>query len=110
MTKFTNNLHSHELRLIFSQSDFIYLTETWASDIANLSVDGFILIQLNRVEKKHNTKRNSGGIAMYIRQSFYQYCTLIEKDSDDIIWIRIKGRLLNLSHDLYLCLCYIIPS
>ena len=55
-------------------------------------------------------KRNSGGIAMYIRQSFYQYCTLIEKDSDDIIWIRIKGRLLNLSHDLYLCLCYIIPS
>ena len=39
-----------------------------------------------------------------------QYCTLIEKDSDDIIWIRIKGRLLNLSHDLYLCLCYIIPS
>ena len=49
-------------------------------------------------------------VAMYIRQSFYQYCTLIEKDSDDIIWIRIKGRLLNLSHDLYLCLCYIIPS
>ena len=80
VTKFTNKLHSHELRLIFSQSDFILLTETWASDIANLSVDGFILIQLNRVEKKHTTKRNSGGIAMYIRQSFYQYCTLIEKD------------------------------
>ena len=110
VTKFTNKLHSHELRLIFSQSDFILLTETWASDIANLSVDGFILIQLNRAEKKNTTKRNSGGIAMYIRQSFYQYCTLIEKDSDDIIWIRIKGRLLNLSHDLYLCLCYIIPS
>ena len=51
--------------MIFSQSDFILLTETWARDIANLSVDGFILIQLNRVEKKHTTKRNSGGIAMY---------------------------------------------
>ena len=79
VTKFTNKLHSHELRLFFSQSDFILLTETWASDIANLSVDGFILIQLNMVEKKHNTKRNSGGIAMYIRQSFYHYCSLIKK-------------------------------
>ena len=85
MTKFTNKLHSHELRLFFIQSDFILLIDTWASDIANLSVDGFILIQLNRVEKKHNTKRNSGGIAMYKRQSFYQYCTLIKKYSEDII-------------------------
>ena len=57
VTKFTNKLHSHELRLIFSQSDFVLLTETWASDIAHLSVDGFILIQLNRVEKKQKKFR-----------------------------------------------------
>ena len=75
----TNKLFSDELRLIFSQNDFVLLTETWASDIADLSVDDFILIQLNRAEKKHNTKRCSGGKALYIRQSFHQYCTVIEK-------------------------------
>ena len=47
---------------------------------------------------------------MYIRQSFYKYCTIIEKDSDSIIWLRIKGNMLNLNHDLFLCLCYIIPA
>ena len=56
------------------------------------------------------TKRCSGGIALYIRQSFYQYCTIIEKDCDDIIWLRIKGNVFNLKHDLFLCLCYIIPT
>ena len=67
------------------------------------------MIQLNRVEKKRTAKRDSGGIALYIRQSFYRYCTLFAKDSDDIIWIKIKGQLFNLPHDLYLCLCCIIP-
>ena len=38
----------------------------------------------------------------------YSHCTLLAKDSGDIIWIKIKRQQFNLSHDLYLCLCYII--
>ena len=110
MTKSTNKLLSEELKLIFSQSDIIMLTETWSCDLLDLSVDDFILTQLIRAEKRCYTKRCSGGIALYIRQSFYQYCTIIEKDCDDIIWLRIKGNVLNLNHDLFLCLCYIIPT
>lgn len=110
VTKFTNKLHSQELKDIFCCSDFVFLTETWSDSLVDLSVPGFTLIQLSRVEKKQNTKRNSGGIAIYIRESFKKYCTLLEKDSDDIIWIKIGGQLLNLTHDLYVCLCYIVPS
>lgn len=110
MTKFTNKLHSQELQNIFSCSDFVFLTETWSDSLLDLSVPGFTLIQLNRVEKKQNTKRNSGGIAIYIRESFKKYCFLLEKDSDDIIWIRIDRHLFNLTYDLYACLCYIVPS
>ena len=110
VTKFTNKLHLDELETIFRRNDFVLLIETWAGDFSELSVLGFNLIQLNRVGKKQNTKRNSGGIALYVRQSFFRYCFLLEKDCDDIIWIKIEGQLFNLSDDLYLCLCYIIPS
>ena len=110
VTKYTNKLHSQELQTVFNNSAFVMLTETWAGEFSDLSVPGFNLFQLNRVEKKKNTKRNSGGIALYIKESYFSYCTLLKMDSDDIIWIKIKGQLFNLQHDIYLCLCYIIPS
>lgn len=110
MTKYTNKLHSQELQEIFKRSDFVLLTETWADSFSDLSVPEFVLFQLNRTEKKINTKRNSGGIAFYIRESYKKFCTLLQKDSDDIIWLKIDGQLLNLTYDLYLCLCYIVPS
>ena len=54
MTKSTNKLLSEELKLIFSQSDIIMLTETWSCDLLDLSVDNFILTQLIRAEKRCN--------------------------------------------------------
>ena len=39
-----------------------------------------------------------------------KFCTLLTKDSDYIIWMKIDGQLFNLSNDLFLCLCYIVPS
>lgn len=110
VTKFTNKLDSQELKNIFRCCDFVFLTETWSDSSLDLSVPGFTLTQLNRVEKKQNTKRNSGGIAIYIRESFKRHCFLLETDSDDIIWLRIDGHLFNLTYDLYVCLYYIVPS
>ena len=54
-------------------------------------------MQLNRVERKQNTKGKSGGLALYIRQSFYQYCSVGEKQSDDIIRIKTEGQLFDLA-------------
>ena len=53
-------------------------------------------MQLNRVERKQNTKGKSGGLALYIRQSFYQYCSVGEKQSDDIVRIKIEGQLFDI--------------
>ena len=101
---------SPELRSIFQNNDFVLMTETWADEFSDLSVDGFKLISLNRTERKQSAKRNSGGIALYIRDSFYEYCTLLERSGDDIICIKIDKQILNLPNDLYVFLCYIIPS
>ena len=60
VTRFTNKFHLQELQSVFSRSDFVLLVETWAGDFSDLTVPGYNLIQLNRVEKKKNAKRNSG--------------------------------------------------
>ena len=52
VTKFTNKLHSQELQTVFSHNDFVLLVETWAGEFTDISVPGFNLIQLNRVENQ----------------------------------------------------------
>lgn len=101
---------SKELLDIFKENDFILFTETWTSKVSDISVPNFHPIRLDRVDKKQRTKGNSGGIALYIKETIYKNTKLIKYDSDDIIWLKIDGHVFNLSFDLYLCLCYIIPS
>ena len=110
MTKYTNKLISPELQSVFQNNDFVLFTETWAGEFSDLSVDGFELVYLNRTERKQSAKRNSGGVALYIRDSYYQYCTVLEKSGDDIICIKIDKGILYLPADLYVCLCYVLPS
>ena len=86
------------------------MPHTWVDEFSDLSVDGFKLFSLNGTKRKQSAKRNSGGIALYIRDSFHKYCTLLEKSGDDIICIKIDKQIFNLSNDLYVCLCYLIPS
>ena len=35
---------------------------------------------------------------------------LIHKENDDILWVRIEGSKLNIDNDLFICLCYNLPS
>ena len=64
--------------------------------MCDISVDGFSVCQLNRVEKKYNAKRDSGGIALYIKNSLTRHCELLKKENDDVIWLKIDKSLLHL--------------
>ncbi|MES9884341.1 MAG: hypothetical protein ABW185_26135, partial [Sedimenticola sp.] len=110
MTKRTNKLLSKELSDIFENSHIVLLTETWANDMVDLNVKGFTHFNVNRTEKKIGSKRDSGGIIIYIRNKFVTNDILFKKDSDDIIWLKLEGSLFNLTHDLYVCLCYVLPA
>lgn len=35
---------------------------------------------------------------------------ILKQDRDDIIWLKVDGNVFSLQYDLYVCLCYIIPS
>lgn len=110
ISKRTNKLKLKELSHIFDNNDLILLTETWTNESSEISFPGFHVFYLSRTDRKQNSKRDSGGIAIYVRDKFYSSDMLIKQDSDDILWIKFDGSIFNLPNDLYLCLCYIVPS
>ena len=63
-------------------------------------------------EYKRNTKRAPGEVVIYVKHSlaFGSSDLMLHKDSDDILWLRIEGAKLNLDGDLFICLCYNLPS
>ena len=77
---------------IFQSNDIILLTEVWTNDLCDVSVDGFSVFQ--------NAKRDSGGIALYIKYSLMRHSELLKKENDDVIWLKIDKSLLHLSFDL----------
>ena len=106
----TNKLKPPELQKIFDSSDVVLLTETWTNDFSDVAVKNFESYILNRNENKTKTKRNSGGIIVYLRNEFSSKDTLIFKSKDDFLWIKIYKPVLHLQHDLYICLCYVVPD
>ena len=110
ISKRTNKLNSQELRNIFASNDLVMLNETWTDDYSDLSFDGFKTFWLSRSDKNCNSKRNSGGIAIYLRDEFCNAVSLYKQDGDDILWLRFEGVMFDLNHDVFVCLCYIVPA
>lgn len=110
ITKRVNKLQTSELQEVFNNNDIICLTETWGDSSQQFDVDGFSYFELHRTEKKANTTRNSGGVMVFIRNEFVFDDTLFLKCSDTHIWLKLRHECFDFENDLYLCLCYIMPS
>ena len=111
VTKTTNKLETPELRKLFEQNDIVMLTETWGHRHINFHVSNFQHFELNRTIYKQNTKRHSGGIIVYVRQSLIKKDSilLLTKENDDIIWLRLDD-ITDASCSTFLCLCYNLPT
>ena len=79
MTKRTNKLQSEELKSIFTSNDIVLLTETWTDNYSDTRVSGFETFELHREEVKNRSKRNSGGIIVYIREKYVNNEMLVSK-------------------------------
>ena len=82
VTKRTNKLKSTEFQRIFNSHDVVLLTECWTNQFSETSVDNFESYVLNRNENKRNSKRNSGGIILYIRNKYVSNDTLVFTSHD----------------------------
>ena len=70
-----------------------------------------LYFELNRTGYKSDTKRSSGGLVVYIRDSILKPNSkvVLLKENDDVISIALDD--INNSPDaLYLCLCYNLPT
>ena len=84
VTRRTNKLKSDEFKSIFLLNDVILLTETWTDEYSDVLVDNFETFVLHRQEKKRGSKRNSGGIILYVRNKFVSKDMLIFKSQGEI--------------------------
>ena len=102
VTKRTNKLQTQELRDIFNSYDIFLLTETWTDNSSEVAVSNFGVFILTRVEKKQKSKRNSGGVILYLRNYFVNANTHVYTSKDDILWKKNEKSKLALENDLYI--------
>ena len=85
-------------------------TESWTDELSEIAVNSFETFVLHRYEKNRGSKRNSGGIILYVRNEYVTKDMLIFTSKDDILWVKICKSVLGIDTDLYICLCYVIPD
>lgn len=110
VSKNVNKLLSDELKLLFKTNHVLLFTESWLGEEACVNVNGFQHFQLNRTLKKQGTKRESGGIIIYVRDELVTDTSLFLRDNDDILWLKFDHSLFNITDDVYLCLSYNVPE
>ena len=109
-TKRLNKLNNADFQNIFKLNDIVLLTETWTDKSSCIAVNNFEVYPLHRQERKKASKRNSGGIILYIRNKYVSKDNPIFSSQDDILWVKISKSVLSSNKDLYICLCYVVPD
>ena len=71
------------------------LTECWTNEFSEITVNNFDSFVLHRQEDKKSSKRNSGGILLYIRNKYVSNDTLVFTSHDDILWVKMD----RIAHD-----------
>jgi len=84
-------------------------TETWSNELHDLDVNGFEHFELHRI-KSNMSKRDSGGIIIYVKQYLVSDNCLFFTSDDDILWLRLDGKHFLLNDDVFLGLCYVMPE
>ena len=105
-TKCTNKLESKKIKNLFSNNYIIMFTEHWGCSFTNF--------ELNRTEIKQNSKRSSGGIVIYIKNSLIKQNKntelSIRKQDDDIMWLTLSSDYFWVDCNWHICLCYNVPA
>ena len=54
--------------------------------------------------------RKSGGIGIFVKDPIMQYISLVESDSDYILWFRLCKTYTQTDEDLYFGIVYLPPT
>ena len=87
--------------------DIAILTETWHNEaecinkIKNNFPKNFHFIENARKNRHKKSKRNSGGILICYKKFLHNYVTVVDKTSENMIWIKIRKEYLNTDRNLF---------
>ncbi len=105
-----NKLDVPQIRKIITQFDIVCLQETWYGN--KFDISGYKTLVASRSQQHKNRWRDSGGIAILIRNNIWKQCHVKEQKSasDDFLWLKLDKRGFKLKNDLFLCTSYLIPE
>ena len=107
--------HDPGFSALFTFFDILALTETWHSDgncikkVKNNIPSDYLYIHNPRKNKDRKSKRNSGGIIIFYRKHLHKAINIHDKETENMLWIKIKNNYLNLDKDLYIGTIYNSP-
>ena len=90
--------------------DVICLTETHTTKTSKINIPGYIHSQSTRETESNNSRKKSGGIAVYVKSSIASGTEFINSEHDDILWLKFKKNQFDIQKDIYFGAVYITPS
>ena len=105
--------HKDFIRVLES-NDILSISETWMnqteSEIVsrNFSSTHKVVYSCRKQNKK--AKRDSGGILVFVKNTLSQYIEVVDKNDEDLLWLKFHKQSGNNSSHLYFCCTYISPK
>jgi hypothetical protein len=87
--------------------DIVGIGETHLSTPNSLFFNNYKIVSVIRPRTK-NSKRNFGGISIFVRNNLKHFVTTInDKEETNYMWIKINGQHISRKKDLYICFTHI---
>ena len=74
-----------------------------------LCIPGFKLITSKNRPINLKSHKGSGGIALFVRDSFSHYVVPVKNENDDSVWMKIKKEITGEKKDIYIGTFYLSP-
>jgi len=84
--------------------DNILLFETWTNKNSDNNINGYKYFY--RKFQNRRAKRNSGGVAIYLKYSIAKGITVVKNRFDTIIWLKLHKSYFKLDYDIYIAGVY----
>ena len=90
--------------------DIVLLVETWCHPLDDFSLKGFVHKNYARNFRHINSRRGSGGLYLFIRESILDGIEFLHNIEDVMAWLRVDASYFGLEKDIYVANCYIVPE
>ena len=110
--QYTNKFKIMHIRKMFQSHDILCLTETWTNvnTECNISLPGYKSFCLSRSNKHVNANRDSGGIAVLVKNEILKHVNQLPSTNVNSMWFKLDKSYCGTTRDIYLSTIYIPPE